>query len=417
MENEEKLYGRKRVKKIRPGLGGKSSSADDDEKNKKVELSPERKSENSESGLKTIKSSESLPTEKRERARTDRPSSRSDDRSFSGKKPYRSKSFSDNKRDNSNSRNKSGPSRGRTPNRTGVSVSVIIPAYNEEDNIRPLTEMFDEVIKGSGKNWEVVLVNDGSTDKTLNRCKEASSKYRWLKVISYPINRGLTFALNTGFESARGSILVFYPADLQYHPQDIPKMVYKIEQGADLVAGWKQGKYNKKLVSFVYNKLCRLLFGLKIHDLNSVKAFKRDVAKNLSFRRDWHRYMVVMAAEEGFVIDETKVKLYPRKFGKSKFGFGRVLGGVLDLFSVKFQITFMKKPLRFFGSWGIIVGGLGFATGLLALYLRFFTSHGTRALLFPTILLVLAGLMLFAIGFLAEVLVGLKEEIESLKSK
>ncbi len=417
MENGEKLYGRKRVKKIRPGLGGKSSSAGDGGKNKKVEISPENKSENPENGLKTAKSSESLPTEKRERAKAARPSSHGNDRSSSRNKPYKSKSFSDNKRDKSNSRNKSGASKARTPNRTGASVSVIIPAYNEEDNIKPLTEMFDKVIKGSGKNWEVVLVNDGSTDKTLNRSKEASSKYRWLKVVSYPINRGLTSALNAGFKAARGSILVFYPADLQYHPQDIPKMVYKIEQGADLVAGWKQGKYNKKLVSYVYNKLCRLLFGLKIHDMNSVKAFKRNVVKNLSFRRDWHRYMVVMAAEEGFVIDETKVKLYPRKFGKSKFGFGRILGGVLDLFSVKFQITFMKKPLRFFGLWGFIVGGLGFVAGLIALYLRFFTSYGTRALLFPTILLVLAGLMLFAIGFLAEVLVGLKEEIESLKSK
>ena len=127
--------------------------------------------------------------------------------------------------------------------------------------------------------------------------------------------------------------------------------------------------------------------------------------------------MVVMAAESGYTIDEVKVKLYPRRYGKSKFGIGRILGGVLDLFSVKFQITFLKKPLRFFGTWGIITGGAGFILGLLALYLRFFTEYGSRTLLYPTILLVLAGLMLFAIGFLAEVLVGLKDEIESLKSK
>ena len=131
----------------------------------------------------------------------------------------------------------------------------------------------------------------------------------------------------------------------------------------------------------------------------------------------WHRYMVVTAAENGFKIDEVKVTLYPRKHGKSKFGFGRILGGVLDLFSVKFQISFLKKPLRFFGTWGIIFGGAGFILGLVALYLRFFTTHGSRTLLFPTTLLILAGLMLFAIGFLAEVLVGLKDEIESLRSK
>jgi hypothetical protein len=194
-------------------------------------------------------------------------------------------------------------------------------------------------------------------------------------------------------------------------------MLARIYQGADLVAGWKQGKYNKRFISYFYNKLCRILFGLKIHDLNSVKAFKKEVAKSLSARKDWHRYMVVTAAEKGYVIDEVKVKLYPRKHGKSKFGIGRILGGVLDLFSVKFQITFLKQPLRFFGTWGIITGGAGFVMGLVALYLRFFTSYGSRTLLFPTILLILAGLMLFMIGFLAEVLVGLKEEIESLKSK
>ncbi|MEE8417024.1 MAG: glycosyltransferase family 2 protein, partial [candidate division Zixibacteria bacterium] len=268
-----------------------------------------------------------------------------------------------------------------------------------------------------GRDWEVVLVNDGSTDKTEKRARDASIRYRWLKVISHSRNRGLTAALHTGFKAARGSIFVFYPADMQYHPQDIPKMIAKIDRGADLVAGWKQGKYRKRFVSFIYNKLCRILFGLKVHDLNSVKAFRREVVDGLSLRRDWHRYMVVMAAEAGYIVDESKVTLYPRKFGKSKFGTARILGGLLDLFSVKFQISFTKRPLRFFGTWGFLFGFAGLVTGLVAVYLRFFTTHGSRTLLYLVILLTLSGLMLFAIGFLAEVMVGLRDEIESLKSK
>jgi glycosyltransferase involved in cell wall biosynthesis len=277
--------------------------------------------------------------------------------------------------------------------------------------------MFDSVMAREGKDWEVVLVNDGSTDKTLDRCKEVAARYGWFRLVTYPNNRGLTAALNAGFKAARGSVLVFYPADLQYHPQDIPRMLAKLNDGADLVAGWRQGKYGKRLVSYIYNRTCRWLFNLKIHDMNSVKALKREVARTLSTRRDWHRYLVVLAAEKDYLVDEVKVKLYPRQRGKSKFGIGRILGGVLDLFSVKFQITFMKKPLRFFGTWGIIFGGAGIVMGAIALYLRFFTTHGSRTLLYPTMLLVLMGLLFFAIGFLAEVLVGLKEEIESLKSK
>ena len=414
MEDEEKLYGRRRVKKTKPFLGGTpSATSNSDEKPDKSGAAEAAGTE--EKPSKSDKRSAVPGGHKPEHVRASADRDHRTERKPARRTDRKPKDHYDEKRDKSYA--KSGKPPARTADRPRVKVSVIIPAYNEEENIRPLFEMFDDAIKKEGKDWEVVLVNDGSTDKTLVRCKEMAAKYRWLRVVGYPNNRGLTAALNTGFEASRGSILVFYPADLQYHAQDIPKMLAKIHMGADLVAGWKQGKYNKRFVSYFYNKLCGFLFGLKIHDLNSVKAFKREVANTLSLRKDWHRYMVVTAAESGFVIDEVKVKLYPRKHGKSKFGIGRILGGVLDLFSVKFQITFLKKPLRFFGTWGIITGGAGFILGLVALYLRFFTTYGSRTLLYPTILLILAGLMLFMIGFLAEVLVGLKEEIESLKSK
>jgi len=408
MDEDEKQFGRKRVKKTRPLIGREEPA----------------KNGGSETGTAAgTNGNSAAPAEKSDRPNNTVPQksspprrsergSRRDDRKPAGKPDRKTRT----QLDKSGDRKRRSPSAGSDRTKR-INVSVIIPAYNEEENIKPLAEMFDNVIRRDGKDWEVVLINDGSTDKTLERCREMTTRYPWFRLVTYSHNRGLTAALNAGFAAARGSIMVFYPADLQYHPNDIPAMLAKIRQGADLVAGWKQGKYSKRLVSYIYNRLCMTLFHLKIHDMNSVKAFKKEVVKGMSFRKDWHRYMVVMAAENGFEIDEVKVKLYPRKYGKSKFGLSRILGGVLDLFSVKFQITFLKKPLRFFGTWGIITGGLGFIVGLIAIYLRFFTTHGSRTLLYPTILLLLAGLLLFAIGFLAEVLVGLKEEIESLKSK
>jgi glycosyltransferase involved in cell wall biosynthesis len=303
------------------------------------------------------------------------------------------------------------------PERHKTRVSIIIPAFNEEGNIKALLDQFQEVIVKAGNDWEVIVVDDGSTDKTAERARDAAIRFHWLKVISYPHNRGLTAALETGFQQARGSIFVFYPADLQYHPQDIPKMINRIDRGADIVTGWKQGSYNKRLVSYIYNKLCRMLFKLKVHDLNSVKAFKKEVLDRVILRRDWHRFMVVLAAEAGCVVDEVKVNVYPRYSGKSKFGTGRILGGVLDLLSVKFQISFTKKPLRFFGGWAFVSMLLGIILGLIAVYMRFFTTHGSRTLLYLVILFILSGIMLFSLGFLAEVIVALREEVESLKTK
>jgi len=312
--------------------------------------------------------------------------------------------------------------REKPPNRSisdrrKIRVSVIIPAFNEEDNIKPLLEQFHEIISRAGNDWEVILVDDGSTDKTAEKARDAAIRYHWLRVVSYKVNRGLTGALEAGFQNARGSIYVFYPADLQYHPQDIPRMLNRIDHGADLVTGWKQGKYQKRFVSYIYNRLCRSLFNVKVHDLNSAKMFKKEVVDKVKLRRDWHRYMVVLAAEAGFSIDEVKVNVYPRHSGKSKFGTGRILGGVLDLLSVKFQVSFTKKPLRFFGTAGVLSILAGFITGLAAIYLRFFTPHGSRVWLYLVILFVLSGLMLFSLGFLAEVIVSLRDELDSVKGK
>ena len=298
-----------------------------------------------------------------------------------------------------------------------VKLSVIIPAFNEESNVAPLLEQFNQLFSKLPYRAELICVNDGSTDKTSIRLKEGQLNYPWLKVFTHRINRGLTTALKTGFSKAIGKIWCYYPADLQYHANELPKMISKIDSGADIVTGWKQGGYGlKSISSFIYNTLSRWLFKVKVHDLNSIKAFKKEVVEHFGYRSGWHRYMVVMAAGEGYVVDEIRVKLYPRRSGKSKFGFWRLPKGFLDLLSVKFQLSFTKKPLLFFCSAGLLSGLLGFIIGLVALYFRFVQNAGYRPLLYAVILLMVSGLMLFAIGFLAELIVGVKEDINKRKT-
>lgn len=269
---------------------------------------------------------------------------------------------------------------------------------------------------------EVILVNDGSEDDTLQKANEAAARYRWLRVLSHRTNRGLTAALDTGFSAARNQIFMLWPADLQYMPEEIPKMVAKIEDGYDVVCGWKQGKYGlKRFASYFYNLLSRMIFKVKVHDLNAVKAFRREVIEDMPILREgWHRFMVVLAAQKGYKIGEVKIKLYPRKFGKSKFGFWRIPVGISDMFSVKFQMSFMKKPMLFFGSIGLGLCSLGILLGgglLVARFYLMWASWAYRPLLYLIILLESMGGMLIMLGFLAESMINFQEEIGMLRKE
>ncbi len=307
----------------------------------------------------------------------------------------------------------------KVPSLGEITVSIIVPAYNEEKNIPPLVEKFSRMFSQSKIKGEVILVDDGSTDGTLQEAKECEERYDFFRVTSHRRNQGLTAALSTGFSQARGSIFVFYPADLQYDPADIPRMVDKINDGWDIVTGWKKGRYGtKRVVSVIYNWLSRKLFKVKVHDLNSVKAFKREVVDDIPLRRDWHRYMVVLAADRGFKVGEVRVNLYPRRFGKSKFGgFWRIPIGVLDLIAVKFQISFMRKPMLLFGTIGGVFTFIGVIVGIIALYQRFVQHHGYRPLGYLIVLLIVVGILFFVVGFLAEAIAGLYDELKRLERK
>ncbi|MFQ6103184.1 MAG: glycosyltransferase family 2 protein [Candidatus Glassbacteria bacterium] len=297
-------------------------------------------------------------------------------------------------------------------------VSVLVPSYNEEENIEELLKKFDEVFEKKELNAELILVDDGSTDDTYQRAMEQKESYPFLRVVRHRTNLGLTEALKTGFREATGDILVFYPADLQYSPMDMPLLLDKLSEGYDLVTGWKHGDYGLKgVISFFYNVLSRWLFSVEVHDLNSVKAFKRSVADEITLRKDWHRYFVVLAAELGFRISEVRIPLHPRKHGKSKFGILRIPIGILDLVSVKFQMLFMKKPMLLFGSIGLLLFLIGIVTGLYALYMRFVLMQGFRPLLYFVVLSILAGIAFFSFGFLLEVMMTMLEKLESLETE
>ncbi|MEW6050200.1 MAG: glycosyltransferase family 2 protein [Candidatus Zixiibacteriota bacterium] len=296
-------------------------------------------------------------------------------------------------------------------------VSTIVPAKDEEGNIDEFCRQFAEMLRTAPFDGDLIFIDDGSTDGTLEKIIEASRKYGFVRYATHPRNRGLTEALQTGFAMARGDVFVFYPADLQYLPKDIPSLIEPIANGADICTGWKQGKYNKRFVSNIYNTFSRRLFGLKVHDLNSVKAFRREVAESVFLRRDWHRFLVPLAANEGFKIAEVKISLYPRHSGKTKFSVWRIPVGVLDMLAVKFQITFARKPLLYFGLTGAVLLGLAFLVGLYALWERYIVGVGQRQLLYLVIFLSSLGLGLFMLGFMSESQAAMKEELSDLRKK
>lgn len=296
-------------------------------------------------------------------------------------------------------------------------VSVVVPAMNEEGNVDEFVERCALMLKSAPFSGELVYINDGSTDKTLEKIRAKAADHPFIKVVSHARNRGLTEALQTGFAAATGDVFVFYPADLQYLPEEIPALVAPINTGADIVTGWKQGKYNKRFVSSIYNWMSRQIFGLQVHDLNSVKAFRREIIDRIFLRKDWHRYLVVLAHEEGFRVEEVKVTLEERRWGKTKFSMWRIPVGVLDMMAVKFQLTFLRKPLLYFGSIGAILLFGALLIGLYAIYLRYILLSGDRNLIFLVILLVLMGMSFFLLGFVSEGQTAMKEELTDLRKK
>jgi glycosyltransferase involved in cell wall biosynthesis len=296
-----------------------------------------------------------------------------------------------------------------------VDVSVLVPAKDEALNLPDFIEQCEEALGRAQFSYEVVVVDDGSRDDSPSILKDLSARYPFLRVVTHRRQRGIADALQSAAAVAAGDVFVFYPADMQYLPKDIPTLVRPILTGeADIVTGTKQGKYDKAFVSRIYNGLSRWLFGVNATDLNSVKAYRREIMDLVPARPDWHRFMVVIAATDGYRLTSRPIPLHPRQAGVSKFTWRRIPVGVFDLLSVWFLLRFGRKPMLFFGLLGAVLFTIGFAVGVFGLIQRFVFGYGFRPLLDLIVILVISGVALFGFGFVGELIAGLREEIRDL---
>jgi glycosyltransferase involved in cell wall biosynthesis len=297
-------------------------------------------------------------------------------------------------------------------NRDGIEVSVLVPAKDEAENLPRFMELAAQSLGALRNRYEVIVIDDGSVDNSWAVLESLRASYPFLRIVRHRSRRGIADALRTGFHHARGSVLVFYPADLQFLPEDIPRLVAPILAGeADMVTGFKQGTYEKAFVSRVYNRLSRALFGIRVKDLNSVKAYRREVMEHIPVRPDWHRYLIVLAAAQGFTVQEIPVALYPRHAGKSKFGVSRIPVGVLDMLSVWFELRFAPKPLLFFGLLGAFLFALSALTGAAL----FTTGQGVRAAWVAIQTGLILGTILFVAGLLGELIAGTRAQLRELR--
>jgi len=296
--------------------------------------------------------------------------------------------------------------------------ALIVPAYNEAPNIEHLIPELRAAFAEYGLAGEVILVDDGSTDGTAALAESEGGGWERLKVLRHRVNRGKTEALLTAAAATDRKYLVLFDADLQHLPAEIPRFLDMLAEGWDIVTGRKVGAYDKRLVSSIYNAVSRRIFDVPVSDLNSMKAFRADILETVRLRHDWHRFFVVMAYRKGFTATEIDIALYPREAGQSKYsGKGRVVGAVLDLIAVWFQLRLSRRPMLAFGIPGVFLIASGVLTGLAALFARYAMGVGFRPLLYLVMLLVTVGVLFFVAGFLAEMVASVHDELDAFRSR
>ena len=299
-----------------------------------------------------------------------------------------------------------------------MTVSVVIPLYNEEENVRELHHRLKEVLDTMGTDYEVLFVDDGSTDSTLALLQEIQSQDSNVVVLSLRRNFGQTAAFAAGFDYSRGDIIITMDGDLQNDPHDIPKFIEMMKDN-DLVSGWRKKRkdpfISRRLPSIMANWLISKVTGVNLHDYGcSLKAYKRDVIKNLKLYGEMHRFIPAVASWYGVRIAEVETTHHPRLRGKSKYGISRTVKVVLDLITVKFLQSFSTKPLQFFGPIGLLSGALGFFISLYLALGKLFLGRdiGGRPLLLLGALLIIVGIQFIGMGLLGEMMVRVYHETQ-----
>jgi glycosyltransferase involved in cell wall biosynthesis len=297
--------------------------------------------------------------------------------------------------------------------------AVLIPAYNEVENVPALFAAIRATFERHGLDGEVILVDDGSTDGTAEAAAREGRGLPRFKLLRHRRNLGKTEAMVTAAEAAESEYLILFDADLQHSPEVFPQFLERLGEGWDIVAGRKIGAYEKRAVSSVYNRLSQRLFEVPARDLNSIKAFRREILMEIPLRHDWHRFFIVLAYARGYTVTEVEVELFPRTAGEAKYsGRGRILIGVGDLLVVWFYLKFSEKPMQFFGGTGLILILLGFLVGLITIVLRlggWMPPFGFRPLLTLVVLLETVGFVLFGFGFVGEMVAILRSEVAELR--
>jgi glycosyltransferase involved in cell wall biosynthesis len=289
-------------------------------------------------------------------------------------------------------------------------LTVVIPCYNEEDSLAPLFDELYEVLQALGRPYEIICVDDGSSDgswNVLQRLHAADAAH--VRIVRFRRNFGKTAALSLAFKRARGEVLATLDADLQDDPHELPKLLAKLDEGYDLVSAWRERRQDpasKTLPSHLFNTVVSLASGIKLHDFNcGFKVYRAQVVRELKLYGDLHRFIPVLAHWQGFRVSEAPVQHRPRRFGKSKYGWRRYIAGFFDFLVVLFLTRYLRRPLQLFGTLGAISFLCGIVLGLYLTYLRLFgPGIGWRPALFLDILFIVVGVQLISMGLLGEMI-------------
>lgn len=297
-----------------------------------------------------------------------------------------------------------------------MDISVVIPLYNEEESLPELTDWIRRVMLENQFRYEIILVDDGSSDTSWKVIQGLKTQHPEIVAIKFRRNYGKSAALNVGFNAAEGDVVITMDADLQDSPDEIPELYSRIKNGADLVSGWKAKRYDpltKTIPTKLFNAATRSMSGIpNLHDFNcGLKAYRKEVVKNIEVYGEMHRYIPVLAKWAGFTkIQEQVVQHYPRKYGSTKFGAGRFVKGFLDLLSIFFVGKFGKRPMHFFGAIGVISFLIGFFITIYLIFDKLMSiANGTayrnvtdQPLFYLSLVAILIGTQLFLTGFIAE---------------